>query len=56
MVTVARQTQEAASSPQGCISSDTLKYTITERTLILIMEEVQYFFILHVGGCLLLQP
>lgn len=34
------------------------KNRIIERTLILIMEEVQYFFILHVAGCrcLPLQP
>lgn len=52
VVTVTRQTQDTAYSPQGHIPSEMLKNRITERTLILVMGEVQYFIILHTDGCL----
>lgn len=49
MVTVARQTQETVSSPQGPIPPEMSKNRIIERTLILITE-AEHSFILHINA------
>lgn len=49
MVTMARQTQETVSSPQGHIPSEMSKTRIIARTLILITEE-EHSFILHINA------